>query len=81
MILKGTEEVEVGITMCGQIALSQSNINNVQNTIYLTMTQFHIINKWYVDNENEISLAWNGGKVKDEDYCSEKDANGESHED
>lgn len=66
MKLKETKEVTVEITSTGEIVLQQyCQFLDEMVAIYLTLDQFHSIQKWVKIAEPNIEYAWNGGVEHD----------------
>jgi hypothetical protein len=66
MELKGTEAVEVFITVGGKIGIRQDAIEFGEPVcVFITLDQFAAIENWVFKNKDEIDLAWNNGVEDD----------------
>ena len=66
MELKGTEAVEVFITVGGKIGIRQDAIEFGEPVcVFITLDQFATIENWVFKNKDEIDLAWNNGVEDD----------------
>jgi len=66
MELKGTEAVEVFITVGGKIGIRQDAIEFGEPVVvFITLDQFAAIENWVFKNKDEIDLTWNNGVEDD----------------